>query len=131
MLAVVCDDFKPSACLLAQIIEEEGFETLCVSDGWHVIQILQNWIVDLLVIDILMPDLDGLETIRRIREMRLKTKVVAVSGGSAEYLAAARMMGASMTFSKPVSTRALREFATKLNTAAGGDPGGRVSEVPR
>ena len=123
-LAIVCDDFKPSACRLAQIIEDEGFETLCVSDGWHAMQILENWIVDLLVIDILMPGLGDLETISRIREMNLKTKVVAVSGGPAEYLAAARRMGASMTFSKPVSTWALRDYARRLNTAASGDPGG-------
>lgn len=59
----------------------------------------------LVITDIVMPDMEGIETIRHLRRDYPSTKIVAISGGgigdAQDYLKIARELGAQRTFSKP------------------------------
>ena len=65
--------------------------------------------MDLIVVDIFMPEMDGLELIPLIRKTRPATKIIAISGGSGlrDYLGTAKKLGAHDTLKKPFSFQEL------------------------
>jgi DNA-binding response OmpR family regulator len=65
--------------------------------------------VDLALVDIFMPEIDGLELIQRLRAARPTSKIIAMSGGSWEwdYLDTAKQLGANCTLKKPFSLQEL------------------------
>ncbi len=65
---LVADDEKEIADLVAIHLEKEGYRTIKVSDGQEVIDTIQTHPIDLLILDIMMPKMDGYEVTRRIRE---------------------------------------------------------------
>jgi len=73
----------------------------------------------LLLVDVFMPDLDGFETIARMRTLCPGTRIVAVSGDvlrgrPAHVLAAAERLGADAALTKPIRPERLREVLARL-----------------
>jgi signal transduction histidine kinase len=66
---LVVDDSATARLMVEGLLKESGFETLGVADGASALARLAEYQPDLIVLDILMPDMDGLEVCRRIREM--------------------------------------------------------------
>jgi DNA-binding response OmpR family regulator len=64
---LVADDEKEIADLIAIHLEKEGYHVIKVSDGQEAIQVIQTQSVDLLILDIMMPKMDGYEVTRQIR----------------------------------------------------------------
>ena len=73
---------------------------------------------DVVITDLIMPDMEGIETITALRKQNPKVKVIAISGGgknrSEDYLSLALKLGAQRTFSKPVDRDALLEAVKDL-----------------
>jgi DNA-binding NarL/FixJ family response regulator len=68
-------------------------------------QITQNADIDLMITDLVMPEQEGIETIRMVRKVRPDLKVIAMSGAAGgSYLGSATMLGASASLQKPFST---------------------------
>jgi two-component system KDP operon response regulator KdpE len=65
---LVVEDDKSSAWLLQDILEPEGFRVLRAADGVEGLRIVQERQPDLVLLDIMMPRMDGWETCRQIRE---------------------------------------------------------------
>lgn len=74
--------------------------------------------IALVIVDIFMPDVDGLEFIRKARKLGTDLRILAISGGSNElpsdFLAHARMMGATDALYKPFETEAFLAAVKKL-----------------
>jgi CheY-like chemotaxis protein len=66
-LVLVADDEEDILLLVRTIIERSGHRVVAVRDGAAALAALQEWKPDLVVLDISMPELDGLEVLRRIR----------------------------------------------------------------
>lgn len=64
---LVADDEKEIADLIAIHLEKEGYHVIKVSDGEEAIQVIQTQSIDLLILDIMMPKMDGYEVTRHIR----------------------------------------------------------------
>jgi YesN/AraC family two-component response regulator len=64
-------------------------------------------LADIIITDIVMPDKEGLETIRELRSLHPKARIIAISGGGAgranQYLEMAKRLGATRTLAKPFS----------------------------
>jgi CheY-like chemotaxis protein len=60
---------------------------------------------DLILVDIFMPEMDGLELILRLRKKRPCIKIIAISGGGSNYLGMAKHLGANGTLQKPFTTQ--------------------------
>jgi len=90
---------------MRDVLSGAGYQIQTVFDGRSGIQIAENKPVDLVVIDLLMPGQDGLETIQQILKAKPDLKVIAISGGrrggAMDFLSAALKLGASRTFHKP------------------------------
>jgi YesN/AraC family two-component response regulator len=73
------------------------------------LRLLQHEEVDLILVDIYMPDMDGLELIPILRKTRPASKIIAITAGSGEknYLDIAKHLGAHDTLMKPFSRQEL------------------------
>jgi DNA-binding response OmpR family regulator len=65
---LIADDEEEIANLIAIHLEKEGYHVLKVADGQAAIDVIANQSIDLLILDIMMPKMDGYEVTRRIRE---------------------------------------------------------------
>ncbi|MGE6753724.1 vancomycin resistance response regulator transcription factor, VanR-F/VanR-M family [Rossellomorea sp. NPDC071047] len=65
---LVADDEEEIADLIAIHLEKEGYHVTKVSDGEEAVRVVESQAIDLLILDIMMPKLDGYEVTRRIRD---------------------------------------------------------------
>ena len=65
---LVCDDDKEIVEAIEIYLTQEGYEVLKAYDGMEALKVLESEHVDLLVIDVMMPKLDGIRATLKIRE---------------------------------------------------------------
>jgi YesN/AraC family two-component response regulator len=87
----------------------KGGRVLTAESGQHGLRLLQHQEVNLILVDLLMPGLDGLEVIQGVYTTQPTSKIIAISGGSGQwnYLDAAMYPGANDTLKKPFSLQEL------------------------
>ena len=90
---------------LRSILEDEGYEVAVASNGHEAVKLYMTDPPDLMVLDIWMPELDGLETLRRVKEFVPGAQVMMMSGhGSIETAVKAIKLGAYDYIEKPLSS---------------------------
>ncbi|MEW6234585.1 MAG: response regulator [Candidatus Omnitrophota bacterium] len=103
---LVVDDEKDIRSMLRIPLGRAGYEIEEASDGAMAIAIHRRRPVHLLVLDILMPEKEGIETILEFRRDYPGVKIVAISGGgivdAGDYLEIAKNSGADRIFKKPL-----------------------------
>jgi DNA-binding response OmpR family regulator len=104
---LVTDDERDVRELIQEILEEAGCQVLTAGDGRQAIAYLAQRSVDLFIVDLVMPEQEGIETISAVRQRWPGLKVLAISGSGALYLRVARLMGAQGTLQKPFTVDAL------------------------
>lgn len=106
---LLIDDEDQVRMLFQMALEEAGYRVLSAESGQHGLRLLPNQEVDVILVDIFMPDMDGLELIQLIRKTRPASKIIAISGGSGErnYLDTAKYLGAHDTLKKPLNLQEL------------------------
>lgn len=110
---------------LAQLLTTLGHEVIRAVDGRQALAWLRREACDLVLTDVLMPELDGLEMIRHVARERPGLPVIAMSGGSArmpgaEGLQLARRLGARAILPKPFGTAELSEVINSAVTTEAG-----------
>jgi DNA-binding response OmpR family regulator len=102
---LIIDDDVGMRDLLVTLLEAHGIRVLTASNGIRGLQVIRESAPRVVLTDILMPEQDGMETIRAIRRAHLDVKIIAMSGGGyidkTDYLRYARMLGADATINKP------------------------------
>ena len=76
---LVVDDSIFARKKLAQVLEEEGYEVVEAGNGEEAVAVAEREAPDVILMDITMPVLDGIEATRRIRAKNLPAKVIMVS----------------------------------------------------
>lgn len=105
---LIIDDDPQMGALLRQTLVMEGLENVLVAEsGRQAMELFENNAVDVIVTDILMPDMDGMEVILNIRLGKDPTPIIAISGGgrfnrAGEVLSWATNLGIKDTFAKPI-----------------------------
>jgi CheY-like chemotaxis protein len=105
--ALVVDD-QPDFCLmLAALLESFGFRAICANDGHQAVARLDQGGVDIILTDLFMPDMDGIELIRKVHECGDPAPVIAFTGdphyAAHSVGAAAASLGARAVLMKPFS----------------------------
>ena len=101
--------------VLADLLRDAGHEVRHADNGAAGLKAFRDWPTDLVITDILMPTMDGIEIIRVLRRERPGSRIIAISdGGHSElYLSIAKQLGARRTLAKPFTDaeflRAVRE----------------------
>ena len=78
---LVVDDDDKLRDLLPLMLEPVGHTVTCARDGAEAVRMLDRQNFDLVITDIMMPEMDGIELIPKIRTRQPATRIVAVSGG--------------------------------------------------
>ncbi len=115
---LVIDDDGDIRKMLRLMLEREGYEVVEATNGKEAIGLNRKEPADLVMTDIIMPERDGLETIRELRRDFPDTKIIAMSGGGyvgpTEYLNMAAKFGALSTFTKPFERGEILEAVRNL-----------------
>lgn len=108
---LVVDDDPEIRSTLKKVLEMSGHTVHTASSGMEAQQCLAAHTVHLMITDIVMPDQDGLESMRQARESHPGLPVIAMSGGGRlrtdNYLRLAKAFGASDVLEKPFDTTTL------------------------
>ncbi|MFC1524084.1 response regulator [Thermodesulfobacteriota bacterium] len=103
---LVVDDNHLVRKLLGEIIESAGYEIFEAENGKLALKVFRENPFDLVITDIFMPEVDGLEIIKALHGDYPDVKIIAISGDSAlapdNYLRLAEDCGAFRIFSKPI-----------------------------
>ncbi len=115
---LLIDDEHSIRMLLQTFLEDQGYCVVTAGDGKQALWLLAVMSVDAVIVDIFMPEMDGLEFISSVRTTRPTIKVIAMSG-EAHYLKIAKHRGADDTISKPFNLDDLltKVLAQLVNTA--------------
>ncbi len=108
---LVVDDDEAFRSMLRRTLERHGHDVREAAEGGAALRALSAATVDLVITDIIMPDMEGIETTRQLRRAYPDIKIIAMSGGGrmkAEgYLRAAKAFGAVRVLCKPFDNREL------------------------
>jgi two-component system nitrogen regulation response regulator NtrX len=105
---LVVDDETSILRSLEGILSDEGFETICAESGPRALEKTEDTIPDLVLLDIWMPDMDGIEVLTKIKEQYPFLPVIMMSGhGSIETAVKATKQGAYDYIEKPLSIEKL------------------------
>jgi CheY-like chemotaxis protein len=115
---LVIDDDEQVLSLLASLLRRHGFEVVQANDGLTALRLLESTPVDLVITDVVMPRMEGLETIRHLRAAG-QTRIIAMSGSGSDsgYLDYAEKLGADATFAKPFAPPAIVHAVEQLLAA--------------
>jgi DNA-binding NtrC family response regulator len=113
---LVIEDDDSVQNLFGQFLETQGFTVSHAINGTEGMLLIKQQKPDLIITDIMMPEMDGLEVIRAVRESHPELPVIAISGGMRavpiNFLPHAKKFGACRVFEKPVS---LADMLTAIN----------------
>lgn len=113
VIAVVEDEQKIRE-MIASYLHNEGFATVEAEDGDGAVHLVENQAVDLVLLDVMMPNKDGLTALREIRTLSRKMPVIMLTARSEEIDKLLGLeMGADDYLTKPFS---LRELVARIKT---------------
>jgi DNA-binding response OmpR family regulator len=123
---LVVDDDPVLAGLISRGLSGAGYEVGEAIDGNKALKALETKTYDAVVIDIIMPDREGVETIIEIRERWPGIKIIAMSGGGRMdpdmFLNLASTFGADALLKKPFRLRELLELLPPIGAVAPSAP---------
>ena len=114
---LVIDDEPAILELFVSYLENDDTRVLTASNGRVAEEMLEKFPPDVIITDLLMPDKEGLETIREVKAQYPDIKIITMSGmGNEVYLKTSKMLGADIAITKPVDfTRLRSQLETMLS----------------
>lgn len=115
---VLAEDNTTLSLLLKFRLEKEGYELIMAEDGKEAIEYIEQQTPDLIITDIMMPFVSGLEVISHVRnKLNLKTPIIVFSSaGQEEMVLKAFNLGANDFMGKPFSPN---ELVIRIKRLAG------------
>lgn len=113
---LIIDDEEPVREAVQYILESEDYAVTTCREGAAGIREVEKSDFDLIISDIVMPDMDGIGFLREIRTIGKAPPVIVMSGNKLgrQFLKSANYLGAKMSLTKPFSKTELLEAVEKL-----------------
>ena len=119
---LIVDDVEDVRQGLSQILQDENYIVTTAANGKEAIKILQSEHIDLIITDILMPEMDGIELLKQAKELELSDiQYILISGGGRksagdyDYLATTKKLtGVNNLLKKPFKPEELIELVDTL-----------------
>lgn len=103
---LIIDDDSDVRKALRKMLEKEGYAVDEATDGGKGLIAYISEPADLVITDMIMPETEGIETIRELKRHNANVKIIAISGGGRNspegYLEMAEAFGVNRTFMKPI-----------------------------
>ena len=109
---LVVDDEKSLRDFVRRNLEIRGYKVKTASNGLEALAVFNNEFIDLVILDVMMPNMDGLETIKRVREKSSVPIIVLSALGEEQDKVRALNLGADDYLSKPFG---VKELLARLN----------------
>jgi len=109
---LVVDDEKSLRDFVRRNLEIRGYKVKTASNGLEALAVFNNEFIDLVILDVMMPNMDGLETIKRVREKSAVPIIVLSAMGEEQDKVRALNLGADDYLSKPFG---VKELLARLN----------------
>jgi two-component system, response regulator, stage 0 sporulation protein F len=107
---LIVDDQYGIRVLLHEVFEKDGYETYEASNGKQALNIVKDKSPDLVLLDMKIPGMDGLEILREIKKLDLDTNVIMMTAyGELEMINEAKKLGALAHFPKPFDIDEVRQ----------------------
>jgi two-component system, NtrC family, nitrogen regulation response regulator NtrX len=101
---LIVDDESEIRLSLKGVLEDEGYKTSVAESGEACLELLRKQALDVVLLDVWLPGIDGLETLQKIRELDKAPEVIMISGhGTIETAVRATKLGAYDFLEKPLS----------------------------
>lgn len=111
---LIVDDQYGIRILLNEVFQKEGYETYQAANGFQAIDIVLNDRPDLVVLDMKIPGMDGIEILKRVKEIDKDIKVILMTAyGELDMIQEAKDLGALMHFAKPFDIDEIRQAVRK------------------
>jgi CheY-like chemotaxis protein len=108
---LVVDDDAALRRMLKLMLTRDGHDVVVASDGREALQVASETPFDLVITDLIMPEVEGIHLIRELKRLVRRPRVIAMSGGGRgakeDYLQMATFLGASATLEKPFTQQEL------------------------
>lgn len=108
---LIVDDDALLRETLKVVLESVGHDIRLATNGAEALRIVESYKPDLVLTDIIMPEMEGIELIRAVRKIYPSTTVIAISGGgrtgNVDFLRVAKTFGAAAIMQKPFEMDAL------------------------
>ena len=118
---MVVDDDQDMLSMLNRILELEGFDAVMAADGVSALDLLDQTRPDLVLLDIMMPEFDGFQTLELVREHSDIPVIILTAKHEVQSLQRALFLGADDYITKPFRTRTLvARIRAKLRRARPG-----------
>lgn len=114
---LLVDDDPALLAAMVDHLHAAGHRTTLAANGKIAVDLTKNTHFDLIIIDLIMPEQEGLETIRELRKRFPALKLIAMSGGGTHAknnLHVAQHFGAVLTLVKPFSVKVLEEAVNRV-----------------
>jgi len=113
---LLIDDDAAVRQIIRRILLDAGHSVIEAANGAVGLEQLVQSPVDIVLTDIFMPGMEGVETIQHIRNLRPNMKIIAMSGSYSRdaYLSAASKLGAQAVLRKPFRTAELRDTVNQV-----------------
>lgn len=120
MNVLIVEDNKPVSLTLSRIVEEAGHGYVIAADGDTALKMFAQRDVDMAIIDVELPGLDGYQVARTIRNSNPLLPLVIISGNSGEsWQQQARDAGADLFVSKPIRPSEMNDLLQRFLSPAG------------
>lgn len=111
---LIVDDEKNYTMIIGEILQEEGYTSITASSGMEALDILNNETIDLILTDVKMPGMSGIQLLEKIKELNPDIPVIIMTAyGSVEKAVDAMHRGAYTFILKPFENQALIAYITK------------------
>ena len=115
MKILVVDDEPEVAEVIAESVRIQGHETVIAHNGEEALEILGTFTPDAVFLDIVMPGLNGIEVLERIRQTYQRLPVIIISGrATTAQVSEAKRLGVTDVVEKPFALKHLSEALTGL-----------------
>ena len=79
---LIVDDEQEIVVLVKRYAEREGYETMCAYDGAEAVEICKTEDFDMIIMDVMMPEIDGFQACKEIRKMKdIPVLMLSARGG--------------------------------------------------
>ncbi|SMO67649.1 response regulator [Melghirimyces algeriensis] len=111
---LIVDDQYGIRVLLKEVFSREGLQIFQAADGEAALEIIQTEKPDLVLLDMKMPGMDGLELLRHLQKEQIRINVIMMTAyGELDMVEEASKLGALTHFTKPFDIEELREEALR------------------
>jgi PAS domain S-box-containing protein len=116
---LLVDDDEQFRSMLSERLTLAGYEVQEAADGGKAIKLYESHPADVVIMDLIMPEKEGLETILEFKRLNFEAKIIAISGGGGghgakAYLKVATAFGAQRVLLKPFSNQEILETVRQV-----------------